>query len=317
MPTTGETGETGHRSVKAQHGRRLMPYWTNFATSAAGPAIACIFTNPADVAKTRLNLELELKKTTMSRTTSSLGCMRQTYAAEGMAGLQRGLPLAMAREASKNTFRIGLYQPILDAVHTKEGPVPLSTMMSAAAVSGSISAMICNPFDLLKTRLQLDATHARGASAGGAIAMASEIFREEGLRGLWRGTGVSMVRSGVGAAALLPTNSKLKGLSAQWVPAGPLSDGFCALGAGAANVAVINPVDVVRTRLYSQPLDASGNGRLYGGALDAASKIMRIEGVPAFYKGATAHFLRVGPHTMLTFIFIGLLRRAVGFRAAS
>ena len=48
-----------------------MPsYWTNFATAAAGPALACIITNPADVAKTRLNLERELKSTEMSRTTS-------------------------------------------------------------------------------------------------------------------------------------------------------------------------------------------------------------------------------------------------------
>ena len=56
---------------------------------------------------------------------------------------------------------------------------------------------------------------------------------------------------------------------------------------------------------------------LYDGALDAFAKIARIEGVLAFYKGATAHFLRVGPHTALTFVFIGLLRRAAGYRAAT
>ena len=66
---------------------------------------------------------------------------------------------------------------------------------------------------------------------------------------------------------------------------------------------------IERTRLYSQPLDSHGKGVLYDGALDCAWKILRIEGVLAFYKGATAHFLRVGPHTMLTFVFIGLLRR--------
>ena len=296
-----------------------MPsYWTNFATSAAGPALACIITNPADVAKTRLNLELELEKTTMSRTTGSFSMMQKTFAAEGLSGLQRGLPLAMAREASKNTFRIGLYQPIVDLAHPTGGPAPLSVLLGAASISGAISAMICNPFDLLKTRLQLDGNHARGtASAGGAISMASTIVREEGLKGLWRGTGISMVRSGVGAAALLPTNSKLKELASRFLPSGSLSDGLCALGAGAANVAVINPVDVVRTRLYSQPLDAAGKGMLYDSAPDAFRKIFTIEGAGAFYKGATAHFLRVGPHTMLTFVFIGLIRRGVGYRAAT
>lgn len=296
-------------------------YWTNFATSAAGPAIACLFTNPADVAKTRLNMERELAKTSMSRTTGSFAMMRKTYAAEGLAGLQRGLPLAMAREASKNTFRIGLYQPLIDLGHPpgSKGGAPLSVLLGASMTSGAVSAFICNPFDLLKTRLQLDGSHARGTGAGGggALAMASSIVREEGLTGLWRGTSISMVRSGVGAAALLPTNSKLKELAGRFMPPGTVSDGFCALGAGAANVAVINPVDVLRTRLYSQPVDTAGRGMLYDGAVDAAVKIFRIEGALAFYKGATAHFLRVGPHTALTFVFIGLLRRTLGYRSAS
>eukprot|EP00966_Prymnesium_polylepis_P003061 70339-Prymnesium_polylepis.1 len=103
--------------------------------------------------------------------------------------------------------------------------------------------MICNPFDLLKTRLQLDATHARGAASATASSMCAAIVREEGLRGLWRGTPISMVRSGVGNAALLPTNARLKEFAGRWMPAGPVQDGFCALGAGAANVAAINPVD--------------------------------------------------------------------------
>ena len=286
---------------------------SNFATAAAGPALACIFTNPADVAKTRLNLERELKVSSMSRATGSFEVMRRTFATEGIAGLQRGLQLAMVREASKNTFRIGLYQPIVDAMHgAKAGPAPLTVLLPAAMASGSISALITNPLDLLKTRLQLDGAHVRGAaSSGSAREMCAAIVREEGVAGLWRGTGVSMARSGFGAAALLPTNSRLKEFASAWMPPGVLSDGFCALGAGAANVATINPVDVVRTRLYSQPVDHSGKGLLYDGAADAARKILTIEGAPAFYKGATAHFLRVGPHTMLTFVFIGVMRRCL------
>ena len=108
----------------------------NFATSAAGPALACIITNPADVAKTQLNLERELQSSAMSRNTGSLECMRRIWAAEGLAGLQRGLYFAMIREASKNTFRIGLYQPIVDAVHDKRaGPAPLPMLMGAGAAA--------------------------------------------------------------------------------------------------------------------------------------------------------------------------------------
>ena len=168
-----------------------MPtYCTNFATAAAGPALACIITNPADVAKTRLNLERELQSTEMSRTTGSIHKMRQTYAAEGLSGLQRGLRLAMVREASKNTFRIGLYQPLVDLGHapgTAASPAPFAVMIPAAMASGAISALLTNPLDLLKTRLQLDGTHARGATASSsARSMAAAIVAEEGVAGLCR-----------------------------------------------------------------------------------------------------------------------------------
>ena len=63
--------------------------------------------------------------------------------------------------------------------------------------------------------------------------MATAIVREEGVAGLWRGTGISMVRSGVGAAALLPTNSKLKEVAAR--DDGVLRVGVCGISQGQGN----------------------------------------------------------------------------------
>lgn len=144
---------------------------------------------------------------------------------------------------------------------------------------------VCNPLDLLKTRLQLEAGHARGTAGGGTgFGLVAAIVREEGAIGLWRGTGVSMLRSAMGSAAQLSVNARLQELAAAYMPPGAASDAVCALAAGGATVAVINPVDVVRTRLYSQPLDSSGAGTLYRGAADCVGKILAVEGPLAFYK---------------------------------
>ena len=89
------------------------------------------------------------------------------------------------------------------------------------------------------------------------------------------------------ARAMPPDPSRL-------VPPGALSDAFCALGAGVAVVLANNPIDVVRTRLYSQRIDVPA----YGGPVDCALQILRVEGAPAFYKGVLAQFLRTGPHTV-------------------
>ena len=78
----------------------------------------------------------------------------------------------------------------------------------------------------------------------------------------------------------------------------------------------INPMDVIRTRVYNQPRDTSGVGLLYAGVQDALGKIVRSEGVAALYKGLVAHFARVGPYTVLSFTFIGELQRLLRRRKA-
>ena len=69
----------------------------------------------------------------------------------------------------------------------------------------------------------------------------------------------------------------------------------------------MNPVDVTRTRFYNQTYE-NGIGTMYTSGVDAFKKIMKNEGPTAFYRGFISHFLRIGPHFCLTFVFLGILR---------
>lgn len=42
----------------------------------------------------------------------------------------------------------------------------------------------------------------------------------------------------------------------------------------------------------------------YKGALDVLGKIVKNEGIFALWKGFTPYYARIGPHTVLTFIFL-------------
>ena len=42
----------------------------------------------------------------------------------------------------------------------------------------------------------------------------------------------------------------------------------------------------------------------YAGGFDAFKKILKSEGVLSFWKGFTPCYFRIGPHTVLTFIFL-------------
>jgi len=61
----------------------------------------------------------------------------------------------------------------------------------------------------------------------------------------------------------------------------------------------MNPFDVISTRLYNQDAKAP----LYTGPFDALKKIFLKEGFSGFFKGLSAHYFRIGPHTVLTMLF--------------
>lgn len=42
----------------------------------------------------------------------------------------------------------------------------------------------------------------------------------------------------------------------------------------------------------------------YKGAIDVLGKVVKNEGIFALWKGFTPYYFRLGPHTVLTFIFL-------------
>lgn len=331
------------------------------ACGGLAPAMAAFVTNPADVAKTRLNMSRELQR---GRVSSVVQCWRAIVAAEGLAGLQRGLGFVLVREASKNAFRLGLYEPLVSALDSAirpaaarndpvRGATPpaMTSRVAAGAISGGLAAFLCNPLDLLKTRIQLDPARGAGRTPREAL---QQLLAAEGLAGLWRrGVLANVARSATATSLGLPVNYRLKeavNANAAQLPllaARPaVRDAACALAAAVVVTITINPIDLVKTRLFSQPPSLPPPPRLsaalppsatppstppppppptaprssltttaaaaaprYLGAFDCARRVAAAEGVGAFWKGSFAAFLRIGPHQTLTFVIIGFLQR--------
>jgi hypothetical protein len=70
----------------------------------------------------------------------------------------QGIVPALYREGSKNVFRIGMFEPIMRLLHdpvSEPGTVPMWKRVIAGATSGAMGAFACNPFELIKTRMQV------------------------------------------------------------------------------------------------------------------------------------------------------------------
>jgi hypothetical protein len=296
----------------------------NMAISGAAPAISAIFTNPFDVAKTRLQMQLELQKPNASATAPYTGpwnCMRQTFQLEGVRGLQRGLGIAMLREGSKCFFRIGLFAPILATLHphsssTNHG-APFWKKLVAGSASGFVAAVVCNPLDLVKSRMQASGSLASSHHTyNNSFDAFRQIFHNEGgLGAFWNGYRINVARSITFTSVMMATNSEahrylLNHSHVIVIPEGPWRDASCALVGAIAGVMVMNPIDVIRTRMYNQPAGPH-TVALYPDTsiLATARQIARSEGVLSFWKGGVAHCTRVGPHTTLTFVLIAWMKK--------
>jgi solute carrier family 25 protein 34/35 len=213
----------------------------------------------------------------------------------------------MAYQTFLNGPRLGLFEPLqkfYGATDPTSYTFPLRNIC-AAATSGMIGAFVGSPFFLVKARIQAASSSAKinaQYAYNGMLDGFRQIIASEGILGLYRGVNGAIPRVAVGSAAQLSTYAQAKSM----VMATGIEDGVALqFGAsflsGLAVTTAMNPLDVVSTRLYSQKV-VDGKGVLYSGVIDCIEKSYKAEGLRGFYKGWTAHYFRLGPHTVLTFL---------------
>ncbi|KAH9484906.1 Mitochondrial oxaloacetate transport protein [Psilocybe cubensis] len=297
------------------------PLSTPEAFVLGGLAACCAVTvsNPAEVAKTRLQLQGELVKDNSKRVyKNTLDVLVKTTRNEGIRGVQRGLAPAYVYQILVNGARLGFYEPFRQTTNSFIGLSPTeqntATSVLAGATSGAVGAALGNPLFLIKSRMQAYSpslpvgTQRQYRNSFHAL---SSVVREEGLRGLLRGTNAAVLRTAMGSSVQVPSYMWTK---RQLVNRGILpAESFwtyliSSSVSGLFVLAIMQPTDTVLTRMYNQPTKTLPNGKivgsLYRNPIDALWKIAKIEGVLGWYKGTAAHFLRITPHTsVISFSF--------------
>ncbi|KAM3589680.1 Mitochondrial oxaloacetate carrier protein [Umbelopsis sp. WA50703] len=293
---------------------------TGFVLGGLAACGAVTFTNPWEVVKTRLQLQGELVRSgTLSAEAkpyhNSFQALGLVFRGEGVRGIQRGLGAAYIYQVCLNGSRLGLYDPIRNIIGHLTGSEGVPTRVASGALAGMAGAALGSPLYLVKTRMQsfspIFATIGHQHHYKSTFSALSSIFSREGVRGLYRGCDAAMARAGVGSAVQLPTYDYSKRfLKSRFGMVEGTSLHFAAsMICGFLVCCAMNPFDVISTRMYNQKVDpVTKIGVLYKNPVDCLVKMVQTEGVGGLYKGFAAHYLRIGPHTMLMFVFYEQLK---------
>lgn len=293
-----------------------------FLVPGIATSIACFFTHPVETVKVRLQLQNQLQSTTSQGNKNSRALILSSIKNEGILSLQRGLSAGIAYQFVMNGARLGSYSSLQKYFGQMDlkGPYFFIGNFVLGAGSGMFGAFLGSPFFMAKTRMQsamLSLTPEQLANAGhqyrykNVVEAIATIYKNEGgILALWRGSSVACWRVAIGSAAQLASYDSCKRFVVDNLGFDPKLTRTHLLASvltGLIATTFMNPFDVVSTRMYNQS-NSKGDKVLYTSVFDCIKKIITKEGPYGFYKGFTAHYARLAPHTILTFVFWEFLK---------
>jgi solute carrier family 25, member 38 len=168
---------------------------SNLLTGATARVFAGLILMPVTVIKVRYESNLYAYK-------SIAAASRSIYATEGVRGFFSGFGATAVRDAPY----AGLYVVFYEASKTylsrilsspsREGALPATTINASSGVlAAALATAITNPFDAVKTRLQL-----MPAEYGNMVRAARLMMEREGVRGFFDGLGIRMGRKACSSA---------------------------------------------------------------------------------------------------------------------
>ncbi|KKY17459.1 putative mitochondrial dicarboxylate [Phaeomoniella chlamydospora] len=219
---------------------------------------------------------------------------------QGIFGLYNGLSAALLRQLTYSTVRFGVYEELKSAYPSATSLPALIAMSSASGLLGGIAG---NPGDVLNVRMQSD--FAKPVSQrrnykhalDGLIRMA----REEGIVSLFKGVVPNSARAILMTSSQLASYDAFKRLCIDKLNMSdnPTTHLVSSLSAGFVATTVCSPVDVIKTRVMSASAAEGGHG------LPVLLKnIYAKEGLTWMFRGWVPSFIRLGPHTIFTFLFL-------------
>ncbi|XP_045219994.1 mitochondrial glutamate carrier 2 isoform X3 [Macaca fascicularis] len=244
--------------------------------------VTCVF--PIDLAKTRLQ-----NQHGKAMYKGMIDCLMKTARAEGFFGMYRGAAVNLTLVTPEKAIKLAANDFFRQLLMEDGMQRNLKMEMLAGCGAGMCQVVVTSPMEMLKIQLQdagrLAVHHQGSASAPSAsrsyttgsasthkrpsaTLIARELLRTQGLAGLYKGLGATLLRDIPFSIIYFPLFANLNHL------------GF-------------NELAVLKTRI--QTLKKGLGEDVYSGITDCARKLWIQEGPSAFMKGAGCRALVIAP----------------------
>ncbi|KAK2708438.1 hypothetical protein QYM36_014147 [Artemia franciscana] len=232
---------------------------------------------------------------------------------EGPKSLYNGLTAGLQRQAAFASIRIGCYDTTKTIyqswfqgdVRSSDG-ASIPIRICAGITTGALAVLVAQPTEVVKVRFQAAARNG-SSKYSSTVGAYRSIAKNEGVRGLWRGTFPNVIRNSIVSVAEIVCYDVFKDMILR---NRILEDGIpchfsAAVMAGFSATVVASPVDVVKTRFMNSPVGK------YKNAVDCAVKTAVKEGPSAFYKGFVPAFSRLVSWNICMWITYEQIKKAV------
>ncbi|XFG12609.1 hypothetical protein AB1E19_016233 [Capra hircus] len=257
--------------------------------------------HPLDTVKVRLQTQPPSLPGQPPMYSGTFDCFRKTLMREGIRGLYRGMAAPIVGVTPMFAvcfFGFGLGKK-LQQKHP-EDVLSYPQIFAAGMLSGVFTTGIMTPGERIKCLLQIQASSGETKYAG-PLDCAKKLYKEAGIRGIYKGTVLTLMRDVPASGMYFMTYEWLKNIftpegksvNELSVPRILVAGGF----AGIFNWAVAIPPDVLKSRFQTAP-----PGKYPNGFRDVLRELIRDEGITSLYKGFNAVMIRAFPANAACFL---------------
>jgi len=238
----------------------------------------------------------------------TVDCFRQTVNRDGMRGLYRGMASPLVGVGGINAVIFGV-QRYTNRLFTNQDA--LSSHFLSGVCAGVTQSVICSPVELTKTRLQIQADRGGPLKYKGAIHCLQEIYRTEGVRGIFRGQLSTVLREAPAFGTYFLSFEVISRVLSGSKTSNEASSGAIFMAGGFAGMSswlVSYPMDVVKSRIQS---DGAFGPKRYNGIMDCIRLSVKEEGYSVFTRGLNSTMIRAFPTNAATFFVVSYTAKMI------